>query len=536
MRLTFMVILVAACGGSSTRGPTTMPATSSTPQLQPQIGELTWYRAVSTCAQGPFEVEVPATGNKWGEEFELRLATPRKIALHAVVVVDGVELAKNEATIDRDGQTSGAPDNSKCVADARERLVLGRSGGGGTPGTPGTPIVPGRRVPGDLAVPDAPGVPLEIAEPPNYVVPSTVIHVRLDKPPAPGARVRIRFWSIAPNDLTGVLFGAVRIAWRPNIGDAEYEAYLERSAREEEASRVRFAQEEEARRARRDEEERLRAERARLQMEEARKNYRPPPPDPDAERRAREQAIRDRERAEEERRRAERAERERMRIEEERRRKRAVELALEADRARRRREWCDAHRDSRDCWGAGGFQVHAELLSRGEEREQYCRANKQDARCWTDTERNERAAAWKLRVTTALQPPKPPDGPPPAPLADAQPPKLSENAEWRPGYWQWLDGNWVWLAGQWRVPDQDIEQEKTTRAPSAPPPPRVETIAVAPAPAVVWVAGFWMWNSTQWIWIPGSWQMRPRAGVRWRAPEWRARGTIHVLVPGGWIR
>jgi hypothetical protein len=180
--------------------------------------------------------------------------------------------------------------------------------------------------------------------------------------------------------------------------------------------------------------------------------------------------------------------------------------------------------------------VHAELNQRGKEREAYCASNTHDARCWSSEERARRAKVWEARVIEARTPPKPPEGPPPAALVDPQPPKLSDNATWRPGYWHWLDGQWIWLAGQWRVPPEDIERERTARAPSAPPPPRVETIAVAPAPRVVWVSGYWMWNRTQWIWIPGSWQMRPSASVRWRAPEWRARGTVHVFVPGGWLR
>jgi hypothetical protein len=323
MRLLSMLIAVAACGGGGKTGPTTPSSPDDSieaePVLQPQIGELQWYRAVSTCGQGSFEVEVPVTGNQWGEEVELRVATPRKIALHAVMVVDGTELAKTDTVIDRDGRASGAPDNSKCVADARERLVLGRTGGG--TGTPGVPIVPGRRVI-DEPPPASPAVLLERAEEPNYTVPSTLIRIRLEKTIPAGARVRIRFWSVEPNDLTGVLFGAVRIAWRPNIGEAAYEEYLVRIAREEEARRLRIAQEQEARR---------------LRMEEERRNDRPPPPDPDAERRARERA--ERERLEAERRARERAERERrdrLRAEEAARR-RAIELALEADRARRRK-------------------------------------------------------------------------------------------------------------------------------------------------------------------------------------------------------
>ena len=556
MRLLSMVILVAACGGgsasrSASSGPTT-PARPvvTAPQLEPAIGELRWYRSVSTCAQGPFEVELPVTGNKWGEEWELRLATPRKIALHTVVLVDGVEVAKDEATLDRDGRTSGAPDNSRCVADARERLVLGRSGGGGGGSTPGTPVVPGTRVPADPVGGNASGAPLEIAEEPGFA-PSTVVHVRLDRPPPVGARVRIKFWSIEPNDLTGVLFGAVRIAWRPNIGEVEYEAYLERIRQEDEARRARYAQEEAERRARLEQEREALRIRLAAEEEERRRNYRPPARDLEAERRAREEAERrarleaerervrleqDRLRAEQDRLRREREEAERLRREEELRRRRAIEIALEVERVRRRQAWCDAHHDSRDCWGAGGFKMKVELDQRSRERDTYCTANPDDARCWSSAERARRKAIWDVRVTAARTPPKPPDGPPPAPLADPQPPKLSENAEWRPGYWQWIDGNWVWLVGQWRVPDSDVEQERTTRAPSAPPPPKVETIAVAPAATVVWTSGYWMWNSTQWIWVPGSWQLRPRAGVRWRAPEWRVRGSIHILVPGGWTR
>ena len=495
-----MVIVVAACGGGAASGPTSPGG--STPRLEPQIGDLQWYRAVSTCGQGPFEIELPVTGNKWGEELELRVATPRKIALQAVMLVDGTELAKTDTTIDRDGRAFGAPDNAKCVADARERYVLGRPGGATTTNTP---VVPGRRVVDDEP-PTTPAVQLERTEEPTFT-PQTLIRVRLEQTVRAGARVRIRFWSIEPNDLTGVLFGAVRVAWRPNVGDAAYEAYL-----------VRVAQEEAARRARLE--------------EERRRTYRPPAPDPDAERRARERAERERIEAE---RRAERDRRDRLRAEEAARR-RAIELALEAERARRRQAWCDAHPESRDCWGAGGFKTHSELNQRGKEREAYCAANQDDARCWSPEERSRREMVWRTRVTEARTPPPPPEGPPPAPLDDPQPPKLSDNATWRPGYWHWLDGNWVWLAGQWRVPPEDIEQEKTARAPTAPPPPLVETITVAPAPRVVWVAGYWMWNNTQWIWIPGSWQMRPSANVRWRAPEWRVRGSVHILVPGGWGR
>ncbi|HEY5947995.1 MAG TPA: hypothetical protein VIV40_21010, partial [Kofleriaceae bacterium] len=144
--------------------------------------------------------------------------------------------------------------------------------------------------------------------------------------------------------------------------------------------------------------------------------------------------------------------------------------------------------------------------------------------------------AWDKRIELANAPAAQPDGPPPAPLAEEVPPKLSVNAEWRPGYWHWLDGTWVWLAGMWRVPEADIVAEQTTTAPAAPPALRVEAPPPAPVRSAVWVGGFWQWSGTAWVWIAGSYQLRPSAQVSWRAPEWRARGSVHVLIPGGWIR
>jgi hypothetical protein len=110
------------------------------------------------------------------------------------------------------------------------------------------------------------------------------------------------------------------------------------------------------------------------------------------------------------------------------------------------------------------------------------------------------------------------------------------NATWRPGYWQWIDSTWVWLAGVWRVPDADIVAEQTTTAPIAPPPVKVEAPPTAPVATVVWVPGFWQWDGAAWIWIAGTYQLRPTASLTWRAPAWKPRGNVHVLVPGAWIR
>ena len=455
--------------------------------LYPGVTEQQWYRVTTTCAQGPWELEISPAGERWGEAIELKVHAPRKVALQATLFVDDTQADTASGVFDASGRQDGAPDHTRCIADARERLALGRPGTGG--GAPGGPATPGTRVP-DEGSPPPPSttVALElVTDAPPPATATTVVQVRLpDRAPITG-RVRIRLWSIEPNDLDGVRFGLVRVAWRPNVPDAEYEAHLVR-----EAERVRLEQEERRRRA-------------------------PVPVVTEAPVVAPPVTVVDEAALERERERQRRAEEER------------------AQATARRDAYCAAHHEDRGCWGAGGYQIHADLEARGRERDRYCEQNRDDARCWTDDDWAQRRARWNERVRVARTEVKP-DGPPPAPQAETIPPKLSANAEWRPGYWHWLDGQWVWLAGMWRVPEADIVAEQTTTAPAPPPEPRVEAPAAAPVTSAVWIPGFWQWDGAAWVWVPGSWQLRPGASVTWRPPTWQPRGTVHILVPGAWVR
>lgn len=496
--LAMFTVLAAACGGSSPR-----PAAHYAPPepaLEPQIAEQRWYRAVSTCAQGPWELEVPARGAKYGEEVELRLKTPRAIALHAELIVDDAAPQVIDTVLDANGSNAGKPDNARCIADARERLALARGGGTGT-GTPGTPGTPGRLV---VPPPDRPAQTAQLELDDGDVSGSIeVISVRV---PDGARRVRIRFWSVEPNDLAGVLFGLAHVEWRPNVAEADYVAYL-----------------------------RMREERARAAVVVPAPVVVVPAPvvtvrvDAETERRHREAEERGRIEAEKRRLRLEREA-------EEARRRRAIRDALEAERRIRRQAFCASHPKDRGCWGPGGFAMHVEFENHRKERASYCAAHPEDARCWTYEERSRRTKVWQARLDAAVAPPKQPDGPPPDPLAEEMPPRLSAHAEWRPGYWQWTAGTWVWLAGMWRVPDEDIARGETTTAPAAPPPPRPEAPPPPPVSVAVWVPGFWQWNGSTWIWITGSYQLRPDARTTWRAAEWQPRGAVHVLIPGGWVR
>ncbi len=476
-----LLTALAACrGGKGSQGPQVVE-----PRLLPGIAEQIWYRATSTCGQGPYEIDLPATGARWGEDFELRLHTPRRVSLQAVILVDGAEVARTSGVFDGTGNARGKADNTRCIADARERLAIGRAGGPGTPGTPGTP---GIRVP-DGTPPPSGTAQLDLET--TIVTTSISVLTFTIREPRPGARIKLRFWSIEPNDLLDVGFGALRIEWRPNVAERDYEAHLSRLAAEEEARRLRREQD-----WQRTQTASVTVDLTAYRAEEAKRRQR----ELDAERRA------------------------------------AIAAALELERRARRAAFCAKHPEDRGCWGAGGQRVHLELEQRKRERTEYCAAATEDARCWTPEEAGRRRSAWDARIRVALAPPAQPEGPPPAPLAEVTPPRLSVNAEWRPGYWHWIDGTWVWLAGMWRVPDEDIAAERTTTAPAAPPPLQVEPAQVAPARTAVWVAGFWQWNGADWVWISGSWQLRPDARVTWRAPEWRPRGRVHVLIPGGWIR
>ena len=484
---------LAACGGSShhAKGPTV-----DEPRLVPGV-TAHWYRSPVQCAQGPFEIELPVDASKYGQEIELQLKTPRKVALHAVILDEDHELNTTEATMDASGHASGGPDNGKCVADARERLAFARAGSGGNGGA-GNGVGYGGATGTTTAPPIATTTPPPVATTPPLPVATTTAQliptdevvagntiVQLEIPDG-AHRIRVRLWSVEPNDLEGVLFGVLHVVWHPNVAEADYEAFIHRPPPPPPPPPVRA--------------EPVRVHAAVVVT----------PPDPEVERRrqARLQAAADK---------REREERER------------------AIRAEQRRQFCASHPDDRGCWGPGGLKLKLALDAHLGERETYCAAHREDARCWTDEDFTRVRNADAMRVMIAQTPSKP-TTPPPAPLADPQPPKLSAHAEWRPGYWQWIESTWVWLAGQWRVPEQDIVAEQTTTAPAAPPAPPTETPTPAPVRAAVWISGFWQWDGGNWVWVPGSWQLRPSATVTWRATTWQPRGSVHILIPGGWVR
>src|SRR5438067_13560601 len=73
-------------------------------------------------------------------------------------------------------------------------------------------------------------------------------------------------------------------------------------------------------------------------------------------------------------------------------------------------------------------------------------------------------------------------------------------------------------------------QEVTTTGPARevlvtrpPPQVRVETQTVAPGPGYAWTTGYWRWTGTDYVWVPGSWVVRPRPAAGWEACHWVRR-------------
>jgi len=84
-------------------------------------------------------------------------------------------------------------------------------------------------------------------------------------------------------------------------------------------------------------------------------------------------------------------------------------------------------------------------------------------------------------------------------------------------------------------------REVTTTAPvrevvvTRPPPPvRVETQTVAPGSGYLWTTGYWRWTGTSYVWVPGTWVVRPRPTAVWVAGHWVPRYNGWVWIPGHW--
>lgn len=87
-----------------------------------------------------------------------------------------------------------------------------------------------------------------------------------------------------------------------------------------------------------------------------------------------------------------------------------------------------------------------------------------------------------------------------------------------------------------------VTREVTTTGPTTreivvtqePPAVRVETQTVSPGVNYVWTRGYWRWTGTTYVWVPGSWIVRPRHAAVWVEGHWERRGSQWVWRAGHW--
>lgn len=94
-------------------------------------------------------------------------------------------------------------------------------------------------------------------------------------------------------------------------------------------------------------------------------------------------------------------------------------------------------------------------------------------------------------------------------------------------------GVWGPAPGGYVVENAPLAQPDALFIDTGPPPLVAEVIPPRPYGQVVWVPGYWGWQS-RWVWAPGRWLPPPRPGYVWMNPYYEQRGGFVVFVSGFW--
>ena len=69
----------------------------------------------------------------------------------------------------------------------------------------------------------------------------------------------------------------------------------------------------------------------------------------------------------------------------------------------------------------------------------------------------------------------------------------------------------------------------------APPAPLVEVRLTAPSPRHIWIGGYHRWDGAAYVWVPGRYELPPRAGQVWVPGHWaHHRRHGHYWIEGHW--
>ncbi|HEX4451283.1 MAG TPA: YXWGXW repeat-containing protein [Kofleriaceae bacterium] len=161
------------------------------------------FAAPSACAQGPFEVDVPADGTTAVDGIALVACTPRRLVGHAEIWIGST------AEMSSFGDVA---DNARCVGGSGTAVIATAGsatsvGGDASTGSaaPAAAALVKQTFSGSDADDESSicarygGSAQEIAD---YHVTRTSAEIRVE----PGEPMTVRFWSAEPNDLAGVVF------------------------------------------------------------------------------------------------------------------------------------------------------------------------------------------------------------------------------------------------------------------------------------------------------------------------------------------
>lgn len=154
------------------------------------------FVAPESCGQGPYDVHLTAEGKMGSEGVEVWACTPRRIAGHVEMLVNGAPM--------RNVPFGEGADNGRCVGGGP---VVMTSGGGASASTSGG--APGMRAAQPVLVAQAfddKGALIPDDACKAYGLEGDYLMNDTMTPLAPGADIDVRIWSDAPNDLSGVIF------------------------------------------------------------------------------------------------------------------------------------------------------------------------------------------------------------------------------------------------------------------------------------------------------------------------------------------
>lgn len=82
--------------------------------------------------------------------------------------------------------------------------------------------------------------------------------------------------------------------------------------------------------------------------------------------------------------------------------------------------------------------------------------------------------------------------------------------------------------------EREAATDYAVETPPPPPAPPREVAMRRPGPDVVWVDGYWIYESHGYAWMPGHWERPPARYRAFVAPHWQRERGSYVYVRGYW--